>query len=476
MGEASRRGVRDQRVAEAKKAARQKAAQELFGGSLHEYDEALRSVLTALISQVGEEAWVERRRAIVLSLQELTASAPSLAEAKPIRIRDDEIAWYMLLAELALEDPLCLEVSQAARALPFLTGIGLNWTSAERIAGLPEKLSELVGAYKSDPDGLIFELLVAFAYAAQGWLVEFIETIPPAKSPDFKATKDGRVLFVECKRLNRRSSYSETETASFLRLWEGCPAVLLEKKQWVWLRATFRKEPDDFADDFLVRTLAAELPLERESGTLLDTDEMLLEAKQIDVRRVQDHLKDFRVKLNSPTLTTLLGGDWAPLNSATTVAQKIRTSSVGCDVPILGTYVDEMAWASGVTRHFVSEASIEKKARDVRTRLSNAVDQVPADADSVIHIAVETLEGRDVDQRRAEKIRRSIETFTTEKPVQAVRVHFFQANECTEKLWEFDETIMHFDREGFDRSSIPWQVILPSSDALRTGAHWELYP
>src|SRR5207244_2657371 len=100
----------------------------------------------------------------------------------------------------------------------------------------------------------------------------------------------------------------------------------------------------------------------REPEALVHNDgKVTIHARQIDELAVQSHLQKFRVKSNSPMLIKLLGGDWAPLNSATTILNLCKTSHVvGCEARILGTYIDEIAWACGVTRKFDSEISIEK--------------------------------------------------------------------------------------------------------------------
>ena len=90
--------------------------------------------------------------------------------------------------EQALDDPLCLEVNQAARALPFFVGIGERLQYANRVSGLGGKIEDVLTKYKSDPDGLIFEILVALSYAASGWEVQFLDEQPPRKTPDFVAT------------------------------------------------------------------------------------------------------------------------------------------------------------------------------------------------------------------------------------------------------------------------------------------------
>ena len=169
-----------------------------------------------------------------------------------------------------------------------------------------------------------------------------------------------------------------------------------------------------------------------------------------------------------------LGGDWVNPNSEVTIAMLSKQSLIdGGDVPILSTFVDQIGWACGITRKFDSDISIDNKARDVKNLLNKAVRQVPDNVPSVIHIALETLEGRDVELRRTEKIMESIPGFITDKPVLGVRVHRFQSNMTMNKLWEFDETTERFQVDWANLEGVPDAVVIPQDTPIRDGNHWD---
>lgn len=473
VGEARRRGTFKERAEAAIK--RSKAQ---FAKSVSDLDAEnaalLRVGLGAFLDQIPADDWRQRRESIVQHLKSITV-AKGLAQAPSVRVPADEIGWYLFLAQQALEDPLCLDVNQASRALPFLAAIGDRWKHAARVQGLDRKIKEVLKDRKAEPDGLIFETLVALSYAERGWEVELLKEKPPVKSPDLVARKDGKALYVECKRQSRRAAYAEKERNDFLRLWHAAREVLISKKQWVWIKAAFHVEVASLPPDYLATTLERVLPLREPDALIHEDGKVTLYARQIDERAVHSHLRKFRVKSNSPMLSKLLGGDWASLNSATTMLYVCKTSHVvGCEARILGTYIDEIAWACGITRRFDSEISMEKNARDVKNLLADAVRQVPDDAASVIHIAVET-EDPDVERRRTEKVMSSIPSFIVDRPVLGVRLHLFQANQTIDKLWEFDETVEKFQLDGAKLDDIPSRVVIPTRFELVPGRHWELY-
>lgn len=329
---------------------------------------------------------------------------------------------------------------------------------------------------RSQPDGLLFEILVALSYAVKGWNVELLGQRPSAKSPDMRVTKGNEELFIECKRLARRTSYAEKERDEFLRLWDSAKQALMTGRQWIWFKGVFHQEVSTLPDDFLVKKFEAALPLRAGEIMVYKGPEATIHARLIDRAAVKSHLADFRVKANSPMLSHLLGGDWAPLNSSTTILQIAQMSQVvDCEVPVLGSFVESIDWACGFTREFDSEVSVEKKAKDVTKHLAEAVKQVPHDRPSIIHVAAETMEGKDVERRRTQKVMESIPNFITDKPVLAVRFHRFQANQTIDKLWEFDETVERFQVDGVDLSDLPETVVVPDATDMKDGSHWEIY-
>ncbi|MFA6011700.1 MAG: hypothetical protein WC799_17050 [Desulfobacteraceae bacterium] len=474
MGQARLRGSFENR----KKAAIKRNMDLLIGG-LGGRDEQLMTMLgrgiRPFISKLTKEEWQARRVRIIESLKG-HPEPTNLEKAKPIRIRDDEIGWYLFLCEQTIENPLCIDIAQAQRILPFFVGIGERWGHSQKVEGIDRKITELLSHYKSAPDGIIFEILVALSYAAKGWNVEFLMEEPPAKSPDMVIRKGGVEFVVECKRLDRRTTYSEKERKEFLRIWDATVPVLIKNRQWLWLKVVFHNEVSTLPTDFLVQVLESSLPIEDKETILHDSDDATIHARLIDHLSVNSHLDKFMVKMPSPMMNYLLGGDWAPENSEVTIVNLMKTIEMRyCEIPILGSYIESIDWACGITRKFDSEVSINKKARDITKLLSDAVKQVPQYKPSIIHIAAETLEGRDVELRRTEKVMLKIPSFVTEKPVVAVRFHRFQSNSRINLLYEFDETVEKFQIDGIILEDIPTQVVVPEHVKKVDGRHWEVY-
>jgi len=274
--------------------------------------------------------------------------------------------------------------------------------------------------------------------------------------------KGGTEYFVECKRQERKGEYSEKERSEFLRLWDAAVPFLKANKQWVWLKATFHEEVSKLTTDFLAKILENSLPMKNREALVHQSDKATIHARLIDPRVVLNHLEQFQVKCPSPMLNSLLGGDWAPSNSEVTVIGCVKMGHViDCEAPVLGGFVQEMAWASGITRKIDSEIAINKKARDITKLLSKAVEQVPVDKPSIIHIAAETLEGKDVELLRTNKVMSKISSFQIDRHVIGIRFHRLQSNSRADKLFEFYETVEKFQRAHVLHKDIPSQVIVP---------------
>lgn len=474
MGEAKRRGSFEDRKKTAIARKKQTIIKDMGGRDDHLLA-VLRAGIEPFISIMSKEEWQNRRKAILESLKTHPEYIP-LEKAKPIRFREDEIGWYLFLCEQILVDPLCVEISQAQRILPYFVGIGERWVHESKICGLQRKIIESLSNYKKSPDGIIFEILVALSYAEKGWDVEIIEDKTKVKSPDMAVRKNGKEIFVECKRLDRRTVYSEKEQNEYLRIWDAARPILIKNKQWVWIKATFHSEVSTLPTDFLSHILENNLPIDNKEIIIHDSTDATIEARLIDKDAVNSHLKKYLVKEPSPMLNKLLGGDWAPENSEVTIAYLAdRGKIVDCEAHILSSYINKIKWACGITRKFDSEISINKKARDITKLLSSAVEQVPQDKQSIIHIAAETLEGKDVELSRTEKVLSRIPFFVTDKPVLGVLFHRFQSNSRIDMLYEFDETVEMFKRRGENLKDIPYRVVVPKHTNAVNGRHWEIY-
>lgn len=421
------------------------------------------------INRRDPKAWDERKKNIVDYLKNIV----SLNEESPIRVKKDEVGWGLFLCEQMINDPYCIDVSQLARVAPFFAGIGARWEYSCRVKGINEKIDEIVLKSKEDPDGKLFEILVALSYASMGWDVEFLKEYPPNKSPDIVARKEGKELYIECKRMQRQSDYSVKERIKFLNLWKHARNALNIGGQWVWFKGDFFNPMESYERTFIANSIK-KLPKNISREIVLHEDESArILARPIDVDLVRKHLSKNYVKNNSPALMKLLGGDWVSLDEGVTLmldADYVARSA--CNIPLLDAYVDDIKWACGFTRNLCSPESIKSKARNFKKLLVDAIKQLPDGKDSVVHIAAETLDGSEVERFRTTQVFDMLSTFNTHGKIGAVMFHRFQSHLSIERLWDFDETVDKFNTNNFVLSEIPSRVVVPNEEEMREGWHW----
>ena len=80
-----------------------------------------------------------------------------------------------------------------------------------------------------------------------------------------------------------------------------------------------------------------------------------------------------------------------------------------------------------------------------------------------------------MENRRTAKVMKTIPSFVIDKPVLGVRFHRFLSNSRTDKLYEFDETVEQFQRDGVMLDDVPLNVVVPDDAEMVHGRHWELY-
>lgn len=453
-------------------------------GSISTEHEAIKCGLQLFQKHLSENEWEKRRNKIIAKLKQLSNNRDFLNKNTAIRVQEDESAWYMFLAEQALNEPYVTDTSQSQRILPFWASIGARASYANKVIGLDEKVKDALFKYKAEPDGTIFEICVALAYAEIGWIVEFIPE-ESKKTPDMRISFDNHEFYVECKRFNRVTDYSQQERNDFLTIWQEAVGVIIKNSQCIWLNCKFYEEISSLPKSFLADILRSKLPVSKEKETLLhNSSSAIINARLIDINHVNAYLNKNYVKWNSPFLTHLLGKEWAPENaSVTTLLGVTCTSEIqNCDIPILGTFIDQVNFAAGITREFLSPQSIEKKAKEINTKIKEAIKQIPLNKQGVVHIMAETLEGAEVERRRSEKLEGL--TIKTGKSIISAQLHRVQCHQRVNMSFEIDETVTSIPIEG-DSSSIlknlplplPSQVIIPrTQDAVyHKGEHWNIY-
>ena len=202
-------------------------------------------------SLIPNSEWVVRRKAAAERFyRSLVGDLVSRADNGRLYNQKDFIAWYLFLGEAFNNHPINYEVHHGSRIVPVLAAIGRNIHLIEKIDGFRDRALKLIGEDQAQPNGPLFEMLVALAYAREGHQVAFHpETPGKAKAHDLDVTVDGTIWAVECKRMEA-GDYAENELQRMNVLWDSCKRNLVKTGCNIYLEVNFKIELDNVPDDY----------------------------------------------------------------------------------------------------------------------------------------------------------------------------------------------------------------------------------
>ncbi|MCY4454589.1 MAG: hypothetical protein OXC01_21880 [Immundisolibacterales bacterium] len=390
----------------------------------------------------------------------------------------DRMAWYLYLVHTALHDPLKYEPNQGARILPIFKRLGADLGLLKRIGGVEERVQRLLGGERAQPDGGLFELLVALLWKRNGYpTVEFIPERPPGKSPDILARSGREEWFVECKRLRKSSEYSEREREKWLAMWSRFAQHLTRHNISLVFEMTFHVELASLPDDYLVAQLAGKLPFLSFPCHIASNETWDVTARPVDYHRARAHLRRYRVRVPSDQIQELLAGYRDP--------RRGFTSATAGDVVRIGgasgnnRFLDSLSFAACSFWSCDAPRAVLHKARDVRRHLARAVDQLPSTGKCAVHLGLETLDGPLVEQVRFDRTKHSIDNFhTLGKDLRWVYCHLFESYAPPDQCWVMDETVTHFGKSltGRDEPLAFRPVIVSDDETAADGVHWDRDP
>jgi len=149
------------------------------------------------------------------------------------------------------------------------------------------------------------------------------------------------------------------------------------------------------------------------------------------------------------------------------------------DGPGNNVFLDELSFAVGAFWNCDAERSTERKARDIRRHLAEAVRQLPDGERGVVHIGLETLDGQIVEAERYARIVNTVRSFDARgKDLRWVYCHLFQSYAPPHDCWIIDETVYYFGRsdqadcEPIARRSAVVREDESNSDNPGVSVHW----
>jgi hypothetical protein len=426
----------------------------------------LRCAVDWFRSFIPEAEWRVRREAAVRRLyQAALGQIEDQADKGLFYVERDTFGWYLFLADAYLDHVWNYEPIWGCRVVPVLIAIGRDLPLLRDIAGIEGRARRLVGPEKSQPNGILFELLVGAAYRRAGAEVELLEERPgKARTCEMLVRLHGRTWAVECKRMET-GQYAEHERCRMRELWGPSSAGLLGMNRSVFCDARFDVEIADVPTHYLTDKVWEWLASERPS--LLWNDAIGNGVVgDLDLEPLRTVLATDNVLGASSRILQLLTGRYirnANYVTATRMQPGGNPRYIGdCDLAVV------LRWKT------MSRLAIDRKARDIIEKLAEANDQLPDDMPGIVHVGFEAVEGDDVERARYDKIMTTANRFDPRgKRLEYVYCHYFVPEQPPDQSWAYDETTQRCAVRPQAPPPLN-KVFLVSPDESRPGPHWQL--
>jgi len=346
----------------------------------------------------------------------------------------DLFGWQLFNCHAFLFDPTTYDTNAGARIVPTVVALGARAPVLAKIPGAADRLrASAEGA--SNFEKTAFELLVAAAYAASGWLPEFVPPSALAKTPELqtKSPVNGERVFVECKRLSKNSGYAQLEREKWMRLVQPVALHMRKRALPVLLDIVFHTELVGLPDDYLETILAPKLEL-AVPGLLVDSPDLTVSLRATDLRPIQKEVEHSSIKTNGSRINHLVFGSYDP-------ARGYHLLVGGQPNERHPLFMKTIDFAAGAVWSCDAARSHAAKARDIRSRLAEAVRQLPDGAPGVVHFAVESYDGPTVERIRNQRITRTLGAFKTGKDLRVVYVHLLTFDSPPDMAWDMQETV-----------------------------------
>lgn len=436
------------------------------------------------IEVMGEEVWIERRGKVLAYFRQMserlyTGKSDVSFHEKDARLAfyDDWIAWYLYLTESLADRPTVDEPAQSSRIWHFFAVIGEHCESLKLVKGIESKLNDLLVKTINQPDSILFELVVAICYSKNGWDVEFIPETAMHKTPDLRVVKGSDILYVECKRLAKVTQYSEYERTEWLKRWEMALPLIIRYHKPVFFEVIFKTEIVKTRMDILlaaVNKIYNSGHLVKGKVAVCESEDVLVQANFIDMGRVEEHISKWHVKYPSPQLNSLLDDDYDPFGSYTMACNAKLCTFSNDEFSTINVFIEEIENPFCAKWVCLAEESIDKKAKDIKRVLVQAVKQAPIDASTVIHIGYETLHGPEIEFVRDSKICDIISNFDfMGKDIAAIYCHSFQPRLFADENWDFAETVRYFSQSRDAETLIEQKLLTDVEGTVQADdTHW----
>jgi hypothetical protein len=345
----------------------------------------------------------------------------------------DIVASYLAQADALVHDRAAYDLVLSSRIVPFIKQIGSAVESLQVVFGASNRAARMLRQTAVNPDSAIFELAAATAYLRAGFTVEFIEEAPPERCPDFRVSRRGRVADVECKRM-QQTSYAKAEVAQQGRICDKLSQLIHDRHLSINVDVIYTRELSEVPADYLFQRVNASLnariviyggyPWKDEFGEGIIRPANLAAAH----RDTADSSLYFGTKL-----ARLLSG-------AEVTQDAYNLVGSGDPDPRDVRYLQRLYYCSVVTWGCVAEASVNARARYIRSKLAEVDQQLHASPIGIVHVGMDAQRDLHTSDVRRARNKEVVRNYQANSRIAEIYLHYFLPLTSEVTAWTIDET------------------------------------
>lgn len=428
----------------------------------------LKAAVKFFTGLLSAEEWSARRLAAAKHMYSALAGERTNDKVGKYFDEEDTIGFYLFQGEAFTEHPWNYEVVLGCHIIPVLATIGKSLPLLLKVNGFEQRVRRVLTSEKAQPNGGLFEILTAAAYARDGWTVAFkAETPGIARTYDLDISKSSVRYAVECKRMES-GEYVERERSRMRELWLPAGMLLARREQRsTYADIRFKVEIAKVPQRYLAQRVLNFIETHTPSSQLWDDDIASGVIGDLDLSVIQESLKTGYLLFPGPVFTKLLTGSYRRYDSQLGLHRLKFSPSPH--------WVDDIDLAVIARWSSESQEAIDRRARDIHNKLVEANRQLPGDVPGIIHIGLESLSGDVVERRRFDKImKRVIEFDPMNSGLAWLFCHYFAPEASPEEVWAMDETVQWMSSGRYPCPIQSKLLLLPNDNFKgREGAHWD---
>jgi len=345
----------------------------------------------------------------------------------------DRVASYLAQADALVSDRGAYDLALSPRIVPFVKHIGSNVEVLRHVPGAAERAQRMLRQSTVDPNSAIFEMSAAVAYSRSGFRVAFIPEASPERRPDFRVERDDIAADVECKRL-QKGDYEKAEAKRQGLICDQLSELVHQKRLSVHIDVTYACELAEIPENYLLDRVHASLrcPIITPQGFPWKDELGQGRIRAANLRAVHSDTANSSLYFGTKMARLLTGSD---------VSQDAY-NLVGSGDPDERDvqYLDRVRYCSVVTWACAADESVNARARYIRSKLSEADQQLVSSSCGIVHVGMDTeRDGPTAKLRRTRNIE-VVKGFRAESNIRDIYLHYFQSRITETSAWTIYET------------------------------------